>query len=306
MDNLCHTLTGAALAEAGLKGHTRFGSVALMIGSNLPDVDVLAFAAEAPAVAIRRGWTHGVLAQALLPLLLTGAFLLIDKWRPPAAGDRVRPLGMVLIGYVGILSHVGMDWLNTYGVRLLMPISREWFYGDAVFIVDPWLWLILTLGVFVSRRVRRPAAARWAVAAATLYVVAMIVSARSARAKVVDAWVQAKGAPPAAVMVGPAPIAPLRKSIIVDAGDHYERGSFEWWPVQVRFDPRHVPKNHRHPAAVRAAAIDPVFRGVLVWSRFPYYEIAETGDGGTHVTLADMRFTGRGRGMFTARRVVGD
>ena len=43
MDNLCHTLTGAAFAEAGLKRQTRFGSAALMIAANLPDVDVLAF-----------------------------------------------------------------------------------------------------------------------------------------------------------------------------------------------------------------------------------------------------------------------
>jgi hypothetical protein len=36
MDNLCHTLTGAALAEAGLKHRTRFASAALMIAANLP------------------------------------------------------------------------------------------------------------------------------------------------------------------------------------------------------------------------------------------------------------------------------
>ncbi len=30
-----------------------------------------------------------------------------------------------------------MDWLNSYGVRLLMPFSNRWFYGDALYIVDP-------------------------------------------------------------------------------------------------------------------------------------------------------------------------
>jgi len=40
MDNVCHTLVGAALGEAGLKRRTRFGSVTLMLSSNLPDVDV--------------------------------------------------------------------------------------------------------------------------------------------------------------------------------------------------------------------------------------------------------------------------
>ena len=29
-----------------------------------------------------------------------------------------------------------LDWLNTYGVRFLMPFDGTWFYGDALFIID--------------------------------------------------------------------------------------------------------------------------------------------------------------------------
>ncbi len=77
MDNVCHTLVGAALGEAGLKHRTRFGLATLMVASNLPDVDVLVFATSTPSVAFRRGWTHGVLADALLPALLTAAVVLV-------------------------------------------------------------------------------------------------------------------------------------------------------------------------------------------------------------------------------------
>jgi inner membrane protein len=35
-----------------------------------------------------------------------------------------------------------------------MPFDGSWFYGDSVFIVDPWLWLILGLGVLLPRRAR--------------------------------------------------------------------------------------------------------------------------------------------------------
>ena len=156
MDNLCHTLTGAVLAEAGLKHRTRFASAALMIAANLPDLDVLAFATGTPPVALRRGWTHGVLAQALLPVALTAAFVAVDRWRPPRPGSApLRTSALLLLGYIGVLSHVAMDWLNNYGVRLLMPFSGRWFYGDAVFIVDPWLWLTLAAGVLLARRARR-------------------------------------------------------------------------------------------------------------------------------------------------------
>jgi inner membrane protein len=313
MDNICHTLTGAAFAHAGLKRRTRFGSAALMIAANLPDVDVLAFVSDMPAVALRRGWTHGVLAQAMLPVLLMLAFVLLDRWRPIAttirgaaassiAPDRVRPVAMLMLGYVGVLSHVGMDWLNTYGVRLLMPLSPDWFYGDSVFIVDPWLWIAFGAGVFLSRRLAVTTPARISLAAGTIYIAAMIGSATVARQRVVAAWTAAKGTPPHRVMVGPVPINPFSRVVIIDAGDYYERGSFDWWPTRVRFDPRHVQKNDRHPAAIRAAQTNRDFRALLIWSRFPYYEIVEMGNGATQVTLGDMRFGGRR--PFTATAIV--
>ena len=81
MDNVCHTLVGAAIGKAGLKARTRFGNPALMIAANLPDLDVLVFATGTPAVAFRRGWTHGLIAQALLPIAFTLVLLLWDRLR---------------------------------------------------------------------------------------------------------------------------------------------------------------------------------------------------------------------------------
>jgi inner membrane protein len=309
MDNLCHTLTGAAFAEAGLKTHTRFGTAALVIAANLPDVDVFAFLASTPPVALRRGWTHGVLAQALLPLILTGLFVLIDKLRSsdrpkkqtdrPVAAHAVNPGALLMLCYAGVLSHVAMDWLNNYGVRLLMPFSHRWFYGDAVFIVDPWLWLTLGAGVLLARWRRSPRSARVAVGIATAYVVVMVVSARAARADVAAAWTAANGGPPTKLMVGPVPINPLRKTIIVDGGDYYQRGTFAWLPRRLEFNPDRVLKRSELPA-VRVAQREPRFRALLIWSRFPYYQVEQVEDG-TRVTLADMRF---GQGLFTATTTV--
>ena len=87
MDNVCHTLVGAALGEAGLKRGSRFGAAALMISANIPDVDVLVFATDTSPVSFRRGWTHGVVAQIALPVLLTVAFWLLDRWRPRRQGE---------------------------------------------------------------------------------------------------------------------------------------------------------------------------------------------------------------------------
>jgi inner membrane protein len=311
VDNLCHTLVGAALGEAGLKRHTRFGSATLMVASNLPDLDVLVFATSTPAIAFRRGWTHGILAQLLLPIALTAVTVLIARVRPPRvrragppgpAESRPDPplsvAGLLLLSYIGVVLHVFMDYLNNYGVRLLAPFDWRWFYGDAVFIVDPWLWLSLGAGVWlsVSRRTTRPA--RGALLFAAAYTIVMLLSARAARDVVIRAWQDTRGEAPRALMVGPRPLTPLTRDVIVDAGDHYETGTFSWPVAAVTFDRGGVPKHDTTPS-VRLAMDMPPVRYFLSWSRFPFWTIAPAG-GQARVTVGDMRFAG-----FGALRVVG-
>jgi inner membrane protein len=72
----------------------------------------------------------------------------------------------VALAYLGVLSHPALDWLNTYGVRLLMPFDGRWFYGDTLFIIDPWFWLIAAAGVVLARSGSARAIAGWLVLAA--------------------------------------------------------------------------------------------------------------------------------------------
>ena len=88
MDNVCHTLVGAACGAAGLNRRTRFGAATLMISANIPDMDVLVFATNMPWIEFRRGWTHGILAQLALPIALTGVFWLLDRTGARAAPRR--------------------------------------------------------------------------------------------------------------------------------------------------------------------------------------------------------------------------
>src|SRR5690606_34929632 len=134
MDPLAHTLFGAALAESGLKHHTRYATATLLVGANLPDLDVVAglWGSDFELYA-RRGHTHGILAMLVLPLLLTGAMLLWQRWRAghpraPAAthasaSPPLNPRAILLLSCIALLSHPLLDWMNTYGVRLLMPFD---------------------------------------------------------------------------------------------------------------------------------------------------------------------------------------
>ena len=288
MDNVCHTLVGIAASRAGLKTTTRFATATLAIAANLPDIDVLAFATSIPSVAIRRGWTHGVLAQALLPVAFAGVMWAIGRRLPHSPSPIPRFGALLVLSYIGVLSHVFLDYLNTYGVRLLMPFSGHWFYGDSVFIVDIWLWLMLGIGTVLARGHRTwPAKAGLAVAA--VYILGMLASGDSARSIVEQRWSEATGSPPRALMVGPVPVNPFRKNIIADAGDRYVTGKFSWYPRQIAFDRVDILKNDRGPWVKLAMSQEPDFAAILIWARFPFWLVEEDAQG-MRVTLRDARF----------------
>ncbi len=81
MDPVCHTLVGGALAQSGLKERTALGTVTLLVGANLPDIDVLAILwGSETGLWFRRGATHGLLAVVVLPVIWTGAVVVWDRW----------------------------------------------------------------------------------------------------------------------------------------------------------------------------------------------------------------------------------
>jgi inner membrane protein len=307
MDNVCHTLVGAALAETGLKRHTRYGSAALMISANLPDLDVLVFFTNTPPVSFRRGWTHGLLAQALLPLALAGAFWAWDRWRegsrkPEARSQQQPRLGwLAALGYLGVYSHVFLDYLNNYGVRLLTPFDWRWLYGDSVFIIDPWLWATLGFGVWLARRRERTSPARVAVVVAAVYIAGMLALAQDARRFVIGEWRSRTGQPPGALMVGPVPVVPWTREVIIDTGDAYRVGRYTAWPRRVELDEEPIPKNDQLEE-VAAARHSPQVAGFLVWSRFPFWTVTPSADG-TTVVVEDVRFPVSGN-RFSATTVV--
>ncbi len=167
MDNLTHSLVGAVLGQAGLKRKTGLAMPALIIGANLPDVDAACFfwLDGLEHLAFRRGITHGPPALVLLPLVLAGLLWSFDRWQTkrgtrPEGRLPVRFGWLLALAFIGCLTHPAMDWLNVYGIRLLEPFSSQWFYGDTLFIIDPWLWAMLIAGIWASRR-REKAGAEW-------------------------------------------------------------------------------------------------------------------------------------------------
>jgi inner membrane protein len=148
MENLAHTLLGLSFAKGGLERATPLATTALVISSNLPDIDVLG-RLEGGTVSYlenHRGFTHGFVGLAILALALTLVLMFVDKrfrLRSDPFRRPLRPFRIFLLSYLGGLAHTFMDFTNSYGVRPLRPFSSRWFYGDLAFVVDPWIWLIL-------------------------------------------------------------------------------------------------------------------------------------------------------------------
>ena len=154
MDPLTHTLVGASLGQTRLGRLSAFSTLTLILGANAPDIDAVTMLIDRDlSLGFRRGWTHGVLALVVLPLLLTELVWRCD--RRIASGRGRAPLTrrgpLLVLSYIGVLSHPALDWLNTYGIRLLMPFDGRWFYGDALFIVDPWVWLLAAGPVVIAQ-----------------------------------------------------------------------------------------------------------------------------------------------------------
>jgi inner membrane protein len=170
MDNLTHSLVGLIAGESiarttparqpGLPPATRRGLFVVLsiIGGNLPDLDLLysfrGFSQSDPDKLLymlhHRGYTHTVVGCLVLALLLYGA---AEVW---AGLQRITLTPRDRGELAGIASfatglHLGMDFLNSYGIHPFWPWRDQWVYGDSVFIVEPLYWAAAAPLLFVVR-----------------------------------------------------------------------------------------------------------------------------------------------------------
>jgi inner membrane protein len=220
-----------------------------------------------------------------------------------ALPSAVVPRQILLLAAVSILTHPLLDTLNTYGVRWLMPFRGDWSYGDAMFIVDPWLWLALGLGVGLSGRRPRsrgyvPAAAapaRIALVAAGIYIMAMVTAGVAARRVARQELEVLGGAPVERLMVGPRLVTPLVRDVVAVQGESYLVGTFRWIARRhvEAASLRRFPRPGPHDPAFAAAAATPIGRRFLVWARFPGVQVEPNPAGGSLVHLIDLRYADR-------------
>ncbi|HLO00264.1 MAG TPA: metal-dependent hydrolase [Pyrinomonadaceae bacterium] len=147
MDNLTHSLVGLTAAKAGLEKLSPGATALCLLAASAPDVDIvtLIFRGRWSFLEHHRGITHSIVGTLALVVLLPLVFYLIDRLiaQLEKRKPRVKLKGLLLVSLAVTATHPFLDWTNNYGVRLLLPWNARWFYGDFLFVIDPFFWMVL-------------------------------------------------------------------------------------------------------------------------------------------------------------------
>lgn len=153
MDPLTHFLTGACIGRAGFNRKTAYATLTAVLAAEAADVDVL-WGLGGPVEELKhhRGITHTFLAApviaAVAVVAVAGMAWLWHRHRKHRA-QPIRWAWLYLTALVASLSHVLLDWTNTYGVRPFFPFNPRWYAGGFMYIIEPEVLGILLLALIM-------------------------------------------------------------------------------------------------------------------------------------------------------------
>jgi inner membrane protein len=260
---------------------------------------------------IHRGYTHSLLmlpVMALLPALLVSVL----------TSSRISLVRAWLLSSLGVASHLLLDSSMSYGVRLLLPFSSRWFYLDIFSLVD-WVllavlamaWLGPALGRLVSEEIGgKKTGGRGLAIFALLFVVTYggfraLMHARVLSQLQSRIYDEVLGGPALRMAAFPQSLNPLVWNGLVE-GEH----AYRLYQVAAygEFDPDAGELLYKRTwdLPVKTAARTEAFRYSLYFARFPYWrELPAAGiEGGSLVSLTDLRFGGPGQSFFTLTALV--
>lgn len=182
MDPFTHTLVGLTAAKAGLERLSPLATTVCMLAANSPDSDVVVgFISDRWAyLHHHRGITHSIVGAIALAVIVPAIIWLGERGfaRLRRTQPRTRFRGLLLASMIVTATHPLMDWTNNYGVRPLLPWSGRWVYGDMVFIVDPYILLLIGGAAFLATRRGWVRMAPWALLATAFVVLTFLVASR--------------------------------------------------------------------------------------------------------------------------------
>lgn len=153
MDNLTHSLFGAAIAEvyvenkfknSAFRPHKNIFYFFSIFANSCPDLDLFFGLIDNSSIGYmlnHRGWTHTVAGTIPQIVLLMGAAWM---WLRFMRQDlMIYFKDIVLLLFFGLQAHMLLDFFNSYGVHPWSPLDNTWYYLDSIFIIEPLLWFAL-------------------------------------------------------------------------------------------------------------------------------------------------------------------
>lgn len=179
MDTITHGIAGALIGKAVFRGGDMFASDpmnrgrvitwSLMLGSIFPDSDVIRDFFSHDRLLIltwHRSITHSLIMLPLWAILLaaiTQAFARSKKWEAPSF------VALTTIYGVGILSHILLDLVTSFGTMIWSPLEWSRPAWDLIFIIDFTLTAVLLVPQLLAwvyshpEKMKRRAVGMWLV-----------------------------------------------------------------------------------------------------------------------------------------------
>lgn len=277
MDVITHALSGAALGAACAPSEREQLPLMLVgaVAGMAPDLDALS-ALRGPVAAWRqhRVWLHGLPtlpAQALVIYLITQGL----------ASTPLDPqmLWLTIIG--GLLVHVLLDSVTSFGTVLGFPFQRRRWSTHSHFIVDPGILVLLTTSLVADT----PAAGLGLSGAWLLLGIAI----RRRVVQVLHRVTIPGGKSPYDLHVEPGPLAPFRWLAIV----RMDSNTYQIAPVSWRgrvLAPWQAIRSHENPQIQARARSIPVIQAFLETVDCPCWTMLERSPTGATVLLEDLKW----------------
>ncbi|WP_158212251.1 metal-dependent hydrolase [Natranaerobius trueperi] len=137
MDPISHVVVNSAFYSAVSQDSISLDNptfLATTIGSLIPDGDgILQIFGDIPYLKHHRGASHSILGAIILSALTALPLSLLFSY------NYLSLFGFTLLG-VG--SHLFLDWCNSYGIKLLWPISPKMYSCNLLILIEPILILL--------------------------------------------------------------------------------------------------------------------------------------------------------------------
>jgi len=313
MEPITHLLTGATLARTGFNRKTALATVTMMLAAEAADLDIFAMVKGSACEFIEhRGISHTFVAIPAIAGLVVGVIWLADTlWQRFRRARAMAPVPLrrwgllYLLACLAALSHLLLDFTNSYGLRPFYPFSRHWYAWDIVFIFEPLMlavllaalvlpWLFGLVNQEIGGRQSGPRG-RAAAIAALLFIVALwgVRDFEHRRALAAMDSVEFNGEPSIRTAAFPYMVNPFRWAGVAEISDAYI--SMEVDSLRPEVDPGNRAETYYKPQATEAAEAAEktgLGRAYMEWARFPLVETEDLGEPtpGYLVHFSDVRF----------------